>query len=308
MASGKNYHKHDMCKECGKVFRDDYLKRHKSTKHVEYLSKVADNGSLVVTLKRRPVDQEDGKDVQDKEMDEKFKIPSLEFKLLRNNDSYIKNVEIGRQIAVFLSQGKILEPSLAKEHKYCLQLFRAQNPTMNATDAKPKLWQWQILDIIEQEGEWNNRKIIWVKGEQGNEGKSWLQSYIQSRYGTHRVIRFDITNKTSDLLHIMSRCPLETIDIFLFNHQRCISSEECCYSLLEMIKDGYASAPKFHGALLKIKTPNVVIVFSNRNPKIQSLSKDRWKIFFITQDGLTAGHEEMIWKAQKNDCTFAPSK
>ena len=78
---------------------------------------------------------------------------------------------------------------------------------------------------------------IWVIGRQGNEEKSLIQSYIQSLYVSHRVARFDITNKKADLLHIMSRCALAATDIFLFNDQRCVPSEDCCYSLLEMLKD-----------------------------------------------------------------------
>ena len=116
----------------------------------------------------------------------------------------MKNVEIGRKIAAILSSGTIFEQSLVKEDKFCLELFRNQNQSMDVSTAEPKLWQKQLLTVLEDEEQWNDRKIIWVKGEQGNEGKSWLQSYIQSRYGTHRVARFDITNKTSDLLHIMS--------------------------------------------------------------------------------------------------------
>ena len=147
--------------------------------------------------------------------------------------------------------------------------------------------------------------IIWLMGRKSNEGKSWFQSYIQSLHGAHRVARFDITNKTSDLLHIMSRCSLATTDMFLFNHQRCVSSEDCCYSLLEMIKDGYASAPKFQGALLRIKTPNLVIVFSNREPRMHSLSLDHWKVFSIREGKLVGGFEEQIWKQQKDDHTKA---
>ena len=145
---------------------------------------------------------------------------------------------------------------------------------MEVANAELRLWQEQLLDII-SEDQMNDRKIMWVKGKDGNVGKSWFQSYVQSLHGAHRVARFDITNKTADLLHIMGRCALATTDIFLFNQQRCISSEDCCYSLLEMIKDGYASAPKFHGTLLRIKTTNVVVVFSNHNPRMRGLSKDR---------------------------------
>ena len=143
-----------------------------------------------------------------------------------------------------------------------------------------------------------DRNIIWLIGRKGNEGKSWFQSYIQNLYGSHRVARFDITNKTDDLFHIMSRCSPATTDIFLFSNQRCVSSKDCCYSLLEMIKDGYASAPTFHGSLFKIKKPDLIVVFSNRDRRIRSLSYDRLKICITTEDGLSLDHEEGMWTKQ----------
>ena len=150
-----------------------------------------------------------------------------------------------------------MEKSLSKQNKLCLELYRSQQPSVDVKNVELRLWQQQLLDIIDEGG--SDRKIIWVKGKDGNKGKSWFQSYLQSLRGVHRVARFDITNKSSDLLHIMSRSALGTTDIFLFNHQRCLSSEDCCYSRLEMIKDDYASAPKFHRSNLRIKTPNVVV-------------------------------------------------
>ena len=180
---------------------------------------------------------------------------NLKFELQSDNEVYQKNVDIREQISILLESENIREKSLSTKNKFCLDLFRAQKPTIDVENSELRLWQDQLLDIINVD-QMEDRKIIWVIGKQGNEGKSWFQSYIQSFYGSHRVARFDITNKTADLLHIMSRCALATTDIFLFNHQRCVSSEEFCYSLLEMIKDGYASAPKFRGSLLRIKRPN----------------------------------------------------
>ena len=164
---------------------------------------------------------------------------------------YQKNFKIGEQISILLKSDNIPEKSLSKQNKFCLDLFRAQKPTIDVENSELRLWQDQLLDIINVD-QMEDRKIIWVIGKQGNEGKSWFQSYIQSLYGSHRVARFDITNKTADLLHIMSRCALATTDLFLFNHQRCVLSGECCHSLLKMIKNGYASASKFHGSLLQI--------------------------------------------------------
>ena len=282
------------------------LKRHLSSKHANDY-KVLQHGN---TQHNANIEDEIRTETCKVEMLNELPVSDdakLEFELQQDNEVYKKNVEIGEKISIILHRGIILENSLSKQNKFCLELFRAQKPTTDVENAELRLWQDQLLDIINLD-EMEDRKIIWVIGKEGNEGKSWFQSYLQSLYGNHRVARFDITNKTTDLLHIMSRCALATTDIFLFNHQRCVPSEDCCYSLLEMIKDGHASAPKFHGSLLRFKKPNLIIVFSNRDPRIRSLSYDRWKICLITKDGLTLGHEEKMWQRQVDDCTVNKNK
>ena len=321
-----NRHKTTMCNICGKITRDDHLKRHMDSKHpsVEKVVQKDEKNQLQVKRDVKTLD------VQNNDMSSVLgnddEVPSqtaceeqsggplvcgddakLEFEVQRDYEAYKVNVEIGRKISIMLISKGIAEVSLSKQHKFCLELFRSQCPTTDVSTAKLRLWQDQLLDIITENG-MNDRQIIWIKGKDGNEGKSWFQSYLQSLFGAHRVARFDITNKTSDLLHIMTRCALETTDIFLFNHQRCVSSEDCCYSLLEMIKDGYASAPKFHGSLIRIKKPNTIVVFSNRDPRIRSLSKDRWKVYFITDDLLTGNHENWMWDKQADDHTVAATK
>ena len=286
--------------------RNDHLKRHIETKHGE--SNIENRQPQPACTSTEPVyhtKHGDGEPVE--KYGQKTQKDVLAFELKQNYEAYKKNVEIGEQISSIISEENILEESLTKQHKFCLELFRAQRPAVDVKSAELRLWQYQLLDIV-TEGQMNDRKIIWIKGADGNEGKSWFQSYLRSFYGSHRVARFDITNRTSDLLHIISRCALEMTDIFLFNHQRCVSSEDCCYSLLEMVKDRYASSPKYHGSLLRIKTPNLVIVFSNRDPRVRYLSRDRWKIYFITADGLTADHEEWMWERQTDDYLAASGK
>ena len=321
-----NRHKTTMCIICGKVTRDDYLKRHMNLKHPSAEKVVQEDEENQLQLKRdvKTVDVQHNGMLSLSGYDDE--VPSqtaceeqsgeplvsgvdakLKFEVQRDYEAYKVNVEIGRQISILLSSEGIAEVSLSKQNKFCLELFRSQCPTVDVSTAELRLWQKQLLDLI-TENKMNDRQIIWIKGKDGNEGKSWFQSYLQSLYGSHRVARFDITNKTSDLLHTMTRCALETTDIFLFNHQRCVSSEDCCYSLLEMIKDGYASAPKFHGSLIRIKKPNTIVIFSNRDPRIRSLSKDRWKIYFITEDSLTANHEEWMWEKQADDHSVAATK
>ena len=67
-----------------------------------------------------------------------------------------------------------------------------------------------------------------------------------------------------------------------------------------------ASAPMFYGSLLRIKKTNLIVVFSNRDPRIRS--HDRWKICLITKDRLTLDHEEKMWQRQSDDHTVTANK
>ena len=53
------------------------------------------------------------------------------------------------------------------------------------------------------------------------------------------------------------------------------------YTLLENIKDGKAISGKFITKKMRFKTPNVIIVFSNKYPDTREFSEDRWMIFKI---------------------------
>ena len=52
----------------------------------------------------------------------------LKFQLLQNKEAYKNNVNLGRKISKVLNEGALFEESLIKQHKFCLELFRAQQP------------------------------------------------------------------------------------------------------------------------------------------------------------------------------------
>lgn len=83
-----------------------------------------------------------------------------------------------------------------------------------------------------------------MQGIMGSEGKSWFQDHLAALYGYARVVRLDLKVKTSNVLHVLSKRPLCSTDIFLFNKRRAMSNETCNYTILESIKDGIAVSSK----------------------------------------------------------------
>ena len=91
-----------------------------------------------------------------------------------------------------------------------------------------------------------------------------------------------LTESSEDILHIMRKCvDTTTTNIFLFNIVKSVYINDVNYKILEDIKDGKALARKFNSKMMRFKTPNVIIVFSNMYPDTTEFSHDRWLIFKI---------------------------
>ena len=133
-----------------------------------------------------------------------------------------------------------------------------------------------------------HREVIWVVGEKTDEGKSYFQKYIKAVFGTPRVVSgINLKTSSKNICQSLRKYQLATVDIFLFNLGKSLKKyEEVNYELLEDLKDGDAFAEKYDSQKLKIKTPNVVMVFSNYNPQAKELATDRWQVFHIVNEEL----------------------
>ena len=141
----------------------------------------------------------------------------------------------------------------------------------NLSTTELRIWQQQLIDNISAP---SVREVICVWGQTGNEGKTWYQRYLETLYGYARVVRLDLKMKTANVLHALTKQPLSTKGIFLFNEPRSTSHVLCNYSILESIKDGSAVSSKYNNDVVRFKIPNVVVVFSNYMSNSRQLSKD----------------------------------
>ena len=90
-----------------------------------------------------------------------------------------------------------------------------------------------------------------------------------------------LTQSSKDILQNMKKWVDMQTDKFLFNIVKGVYINDVNYKLLEDIKDGKALATKYNSKMMRFKTPNVIIVFSNMYPDTREFSQDRWLIFKI---------------------------
>ena len=280
------------CSICKKKMRSDNLKRHWLVKHKNFEFKV----TTIVTgfLKdkdRKPSLNED-----------------LESEILANSKLLDEKIALGEKISKVLTDTNTKEESLSKKHREAFDMYQSRKCAINPNaDIKLYPWQQQAMDLIQKP---TYREVIWVKGARGNEGKTWFQNYAQSLLGCEKVIQLDFKNSIGNIMQILRKQPLSTLDTFMFNDARSGLRETRCYDVLENIKDGRSIASKYSSEIIQFKTPNVVIVFSNADPDMTQLSKDRWKVFYINKDGLSS-QEKRLWdsrssRKRSHDCRRFP--
>ena len=142
-------------------------------------------------------------------------------------------------------------------------------------------WQKDLRQYLDKPCD---RKIIWIVGKEGNEGKSFFQANIRDEFGPSRVCKLPLSENSRNTFHIMGNICSNKTDIFLFNVARSEYLDTEQYKILEKIKDGEALDGKYMSRQLNFKQPNVLMVFSNSEPEKYKLSKDRWTILKISND------------------------
>ena len=285
------------CTVCEKWMRSDKLKGHAKT-HTDLLSLPMEEVKEELRSRHAAQVEREVKQQQIKEIAEEEGLPipseildtqpldkeTLREVLSRNNQRYLEKIELGKNISSILDEGVVQEDSLSKEHRSALEIYRRQEPRCDISAVQLRLWQEDALKLIDSPSE---RQVIWIAGRQGHEGKSWFQNYIQAYFGYHRVARCDLRIKHANVCNVLKKRSLANVNIFLFNDSRSVTGEEInLYRILEDIKDGQATASKYDNNNIRFKTPNTVMVFSNRYPKLGKLSKDRWRIYNANQDRL----------------------
>ena len=281
---GRN--KQVVCQKCCRVMRSDHLNKHMKV-HEKYNENSLDSKSIYSSRTSLDNESEFGSSATDWEAPVQKETP-LEreaiIKTIRIDAADYKNkLKLGKIIYEEIEEHEIPEESLRREYKEAKELYIKHKKNIDLDNVILRPWQKALLEYIKP----STREIIWVIGKHGNEGKSWFQEYMESKFGWEKVIcGMDIKMKKGSICHVLSKRSLMTIDTFLFDVGKANTDDGVNYELLEKIKNGRTVAAKFDSKELKFKTPNTVVVFSNEKPDVKELSKDRWKIFRIRDDDL----------------------
>ena len=274
-----------MCKVCCREMRSDVLARHMKQHSSTLQSPAQICKDIVLELVDKVVDMQSARTTkrkfEDSDSDE-----DLKKEMVKDNNEYKRKIKLGKKVYKILGRTDIEQGSLTLDMKEAIDIYMTHKDdyfTDKVVQLKP--WQESLLEYVQKPCD---REIFWVVGKEGNEGKSWFQKYVKSWLGARRVVTgIDIKANNASIFQALRKCPIVTADIFVFNIGKSKKKFEVInYDALENMKDGEAFASKYDSQQLKIRVPNVVMIFSNSPPNISQLAKVRFEVFHIINDQL----------------------
>lgn len=143
---------------------------------------------------------------------------------------------------------------------------------------KPHPWQAELKERLERK---EFRKVNMVIDPRGCKGKSTFVEWLEYLGLTVEMPDF---NSCEELL---AACmDMEPMKIYLFDLNRAMAKKHLIgiYGACEKLKNGVMYDKRYHFKRRRLEyTPNVCI-FSNCEPELKYLSRDRWNLWTITKD------------------------
>ena len=270
-----------MCKVCYREMRSDVLARHMKQHSMRNESSPVTNISVTNNYNTISGASTERKDEENENKDEELKKY-----LIKIENEYQEKLVQGKKIYKMLGEGVVSYQALPREMKEDVDHYMEnQTDFRDVGNVELKPWQESLLEYVQQPCD---REIFWIVGKEGNEGKNWFQKYVKSWLGARRVVTgIDIKANNASIFQALRKCPIATADIFLFNIGKSMKQfDKINYDALEQMKDGEPFASRYNSQLLKIRVPNVVMVFSNSPPDVNELAKVRFRVFNINNNEL----------------------
>lgn len=173
--------------------------------------------------------------------------------------------------------------------RYCQKDYTRTGDTFRRGIESPykldlKLFEWEKKLKEKLEEEPDDRTIHWLWEQNGCAGKTTFSKWVFMNM--ERVVV--LSGKASDMKNGIIAYK-ETNGylprIVLINIPRSTNTEYVSWAGIEEIKDMFFFSGKYEGGMVCGRNPHVVI-FSNDEPPIHKVSKDRWKVFKVPKIGL----------------------
>lgn len=168
----------------------------------------------------------------------------------------------------------------AKYLNFCKAYYEQHSVVPKAKQYPLRIWQQEVYEYLRVAPD--DRTIMFVVDRVGNTGKTWFTKFLADKFPERVQLLFP--GRWTDVAYAIQTDKT----IFLFDVPRSRSNGlDLNYGHYEKIKDGIISSPKYQSTTKYLKSSHVV-VFTNAEINMESLSADRYKIIVV--DESNKGH------------------
>ena len=161
-------------------------------------------------------------------------------------------------------------PSLYGRYRSnCLRMLSLLRPRVATRTGELKDWQDELKTELENDPD--DRTIKFMVDYSGGKGKTWFCLHMFGEKADD--VQYMSIAKRDDLAHMID----EQKTIFLMDVPR-DQMQFLNYSILEQIKNGVVSSPKYESRMKVMRDKCHVVVFCNEQPDRSQLSEDRFDI------------------------------
>lgn len=159
-----------------------------------------------------------------------------------------------------------------------------------------ELYPWQSEAMAMYQGPISDRTIVWFHEAEGNTGKSALAKHLALRGDV-----LTVSGNAGDVKHgastwVMgdpkSKVEPKPLRLVIWDIPRS-KDNFLSFQALEDVKNGCFFSPKYESRQVIFNAPHVW-VFSNHEPELDKLSRDRWVVYRISKDKELV-HIEPAW-------------
>lgn len=182
------------------------------------------------------------------------------------------------EMRIFFAQAHC-EPSICKDFSYCEKegkFYRSwEGALAKFHDLELRNWQKQVINALEYQTE---RRILCVKDEMGNNGKSWLSKHLVAKY---RYAYVPAMPNFEDYMFMAMAHPNATGFIFDLPRADTLQQKKSMWMAMETIKNGYLYDKRYEFKE-QWREPPKIVIFCNEDPPVEVMSKDRWERYYLT--------------------------
>lgn len=148
----------------------------------------------------------------------------------------------------------------------------------------PLIYEWQKMWADTGIEKLRDRRYIgWVYDPMGGNGKSDFIRHIDRRLGKDCYV-LSLNGKSADILYMAGSAVVSgewTGKVLLIDLARDQCDWSGLYAIVEQMKNGRWSAPKYKGITVDLKEPPSISIFSNDLPEMHKLTAERWIVAMI---------------------------